>query len=336
MDKLILFKKSNLNKLLSKRQGETKFGQHVKILTNISNIYEQLKNLDVEYVIFGIPEDIGVLANQGKLGTSKAWDATIKVLLNIQSNIHTRAKDILILGHLDFTQEMEYCAKLDVAQKKDLKKIRDLVSQIDTHVTYLVNQIVSAGKKPIIVGGGQNNAYGIIKGTSLAFNKAVNAVNLDAYPDFKPEEGRHNGNGFSYAFAEGFLGRYFAFGLHENYTSEKTLTTLNKIKAVKYNTFESIEVKNDLEFDSQMERALKHVSKDTFGIDIDCDAIEGIPSNAMTPSGFSVNKVRRFVNYFAKHEHAQYLHVCEAAPKKKTEYQIGKLITYLITDFIKV
>ncbi|RED49456.1 formimidoylglutamase [Seonamhaeicola aphaedonensis] len=335
MDKLILFKKSNLNKLLSKRQGETKFGQHVKILTNISNIYEQLKDLDVEYVIFGIPEDIGVLANLGKSGSSKAWDATIKVLLNIQSNTYTRAKDVLLLGHLDFAQEMEQCAKLDVTHKKDLKKVRDLVSQIDTHVTYLVNQIVSAGKKPIVVGGGQNNAYGIIKGTSLALNKAINAVNLDTQSDFKPEEGRHNGNGFSYAFAEGFLGRYFVFGLHENYISEKTLTTLDKVKAVKYNTFESIEVKSELEYGSQMERALKHVSKDMFGIEIDCAAIEGISSSSMTPSGFSVNKARRFVNYFGKHEHAQYLHICEAAPKKKTEYQIGKLITYLITDFIK-
>ena len=37
----------------------------------------------------------------GNTGTYKAWEATLKVLLNIQSNAFTHAKRILILGHLD-------------------------------------------------------------------------------------------------------------------------------------------------------------------------------------------------------------------------------------------
>ena len=335
MDKLVLFNNASRNKLLNKRIGESKFGQHVKLLTRISNIYEQLKSLDVTHVIFGIPEDIGVFANLGKTGTAKAWEATLKILLNTQSNKYVKAKNILILGYLDFSEEIAQISNLKTTNKSHLKKARDLVSSIDTHVTFLISQIVEAGKKPIIIGGGHNNAYGNIKGTSLALNTPVNVVNFDAHSDFRPEEGRHSGNGFSYAFAEGFLSKYFVFGLHENYTSDKTLTTLNKVKAVKYNTFESIEIRNDLDFDSQMERALKHVSKNTFGIEIDCDAIENIPSSAMAPSGFSVNKARKFVNFFGKHKNAQYLHICEAAPKKKTETQVGKLISYLITDFIK-
>ena len=55
----------------------------------------------------------------------------------------------------------------------------------------------------------------------------------------------------------------------------------------------------------------------------------------MTPSGFSVTKARQFVSKIAVEKHVNYLHICEAAPKKKTENQVGKLITYLITDFIK-
>ena len=50
MDKLVLFNNSK-NKLLNKRTGESKFGEHVKILTNITNIYEQLINLDVTHVV---------------------------------------------------------------------------------------------------------------------------------------------------------------------------------------------------------------------------------------------------------------------------------------------
>lgn len=335
MDKLVLFNNSSLNKLLSKRFGESKFGQGVKLLTNISNIYEQLKNLDVTYVIIGLPEDVGVFANHGKTGTSRAWDATLKVLLNIQNNQYTKADKVLILGHLDFTSEILEISELNSSKKKDIIKARKIVSEIDNHVSYIISQIILAGKKPIIIGGGHNNAYGNIKGTSLALNKPINVINFDAHSDFRPEEGRHSGNGFSYAYAEGFLKNYFIFGLHENYTSDKLFKTLDKLKSIKYNTFESIEIRKELVFKEELNLALKHISSSPFGIEIDCDAIENIPSSAMTPSGFSVNKTRRFLNFFAKQDNACYLHICEAAPSKKKDTTVGKLITYLITDFIK-
>lgn len=334
MDKLVLFNTTTLNELLNKRLGESKFGEHIQILTSISNIYEQLTNLDVTHVIIGLPEDVGVFANYGKTGTSKAWEATLKILLNIQSNEFTRANKVLILGHLDFTEELLKVSELDATKKKSIKKARKIVSEIDKHVTYIIQQIVSAGKKPIIIGGGHNNAYGNIKGTSLALKKPINAINFDAHSDFRPEEGRHSGNGFSYAYAEGFLKNYFIFGLQRNYTSDILFKTLKKLILVKYNTLESIEVGNELIFEEELERALTHVSENPFGIELDCDAIENIPSSAMTPSGFSVNRARSFVSYFGKHENACYLHICEAAPTKETETQVGKLITYLIVDFI--
>ena len=334
MDKLVLFNNSK-NKLLNKRTGESKFGEHVKILSSITSIYEQLENLDVTHVVLGLPEDVGVFANHGKTGASKAWDATLKVLLNIQSNEFTKANKVLILGHLDFSEEQLAVSKLNSSRKKDVLKARKIVTKIDEYVSHAIHQIVLTGKKPIIIGGGHNNAYGNIKGSSLALKKAVNVINLDAHSDFRDDDGRHSGNGFSHASAEGFLANYFIFGLHENYTSDKILKTLNNSKTIKYNTFDALIVRNELKFKKELERASKHVANTDFGIEIDCDAIENIPSSAMTPSGFSVNKTRQFVNYFAKHENALYLHICEAAPTKKTATQVGKLITYLITDFIK-
>lgn len=335
MDKLVLFNNTICNKLLNKRSGESKFGQHVQILTSISNIYEQLINLDVNYVILGLPEDVGVFANLGNMGASKAWEATLKILLNIQSNTFTKATKVLILGHLDFSEELFQVSQLNTNKKKDILKARKLVESIDVSVSNIVHQIVLAGKKPIIIGGGHNNAYGNIKGTSLALNKPINVINFDAHSDFRPEEGRHSGNGFSYAKAEGFLGNYFIFGLHENYTSDKIFKILDKSKSIKYNTFEAIKIRKELKYKTELEKALKHISDCEYGIEIDCDAIQNTPSSAISPSGFSVNKTRNFVNYFAKHNNATYIHICEAAPTKKTANQVGKLITYLITDFIK-
>jgi formiminoglutamase len=39
----------------------------------------------------------------------------------------------------------------------------------------------------------------------------VNAINFDAHSDFRILEGRHSGNGFSYAYEEGFLKKIFFF-----------------------------------------------------------------------------------------------------------------------------
>nr|WP_321224175.1 formimidoylglutamase [uncultured Psychroserpens sp.] len=335
MENLKLFTTSDLNTILKKRPKETKLGEHILLFSNLDNIYDQMLKLDVSYVIFGIKEDVGVFANHGNTGTYKAWEATIKILLNVQSNAHTYAKKIAILGSLEFEKYQSKISELDQNNKKDIAKARKKVSKIDASVSYLVSQIVSAGKIPIIVGGGHNNAYGNIKGTALALKKPINAINFDAHHDFRAEEGRHSGNGFSYAFAQGFLKNYFIFGLHENYTSDRIFKTLKKVKNVKYNTFESMMVRRESSFDAEMKIALEHVAQNPFGLEIDCDAIQDIPSSAMTPSGFAVNKARAFVNYYGKQKLVSYLHICEAAPTPETEVKVGKLISYLITDFIR-
>ncbi|MBO6880545.1 formimidoylglutamase [Winogradskyella sp.] len=335
MQNLVLFTSKDRDTLLKARKGESKFGEHIQLLPNLTNIYDDIVNLDVDYVIFGISEDIGVFANLGQTGTYKAWSTVIKFLLNAQNNDFTKASRVLILGHLDYDTQRKDLTSLDVYKKKNIKKARHFVEDIDNDVTHIVSSIIKAGKTPIIIGGGHNNTYGNIKGLALAKNDKVNVINFDAHTDFRPEEGRHSGNGFSYAYAEGFLKNYFIFGLHENYTSDKLFKTIKKIKDIKYNTYESLEVRCDLDYNSELEKALNHVSGNSFGIEIDCDAIANIPSSATTPSGFSVKQARQFVYNVAKHPNASYLHICEAAPTKKTETTVGKLISYLITDFIR-
>ncbi|WAC03957.1 formimidoylglutamase [Lacinutrix neustonica] len=335
MDTLLLMTKSKIENLISKRPLESKFGEHVKVLSTNTNIYEDLKLLDVQYVLLGLPEDIGVLANHGKTGAYNAWDATIKVLLNTQNNTFNDANKVLILGCLDFTSELQKLSKWQEGTEKHIAKARKLVVEIDKIVCDAVYTIVKAGKIPMLIGGGHNNAYGNIKGTSLALNHKINAINFDAHSDFRALEGRHSGNGFSYAFAEGFLNNYFVFGLHENYTSEGLLETFKENKKLQYTTFEAIEIRKELSFKAEMKRAKKHIDKVEFGLEIDCDAIENIPSSAQTPSGFSTSRARQFVNYFGKQKQVAYLHICEAAPNTEQNHQVGKLITYLITDFIR-
>lgn len=99
---------------------------------------------------------------------------------------------------------MEEVQNLDFNNTAERKRMSELVSKIDKEVVHIIRTIINCGKIPIIIGGGHNNSYGNIKGTALANGKPINAVNFDAHSDFRILEGRHSGNGFSYAHSEGF------------------------------------------------------------------------------------------------------------------------------------
>jgi formiminoglutamase len=213
------------------------------------------------------------------------------------------------------------------------------VERIDKEVVHVITSIFKCGKTPIIIGGGHNNAYGNIKGTALGLGKPINAVNFDAHSDFRILEGRHSGNGFSYAYEEGFLKKYFIFGLHENYTSKNVLDILKKMEdRVHYNTYDEIKVRQQKNFQQELNTAYDFIKNDSYGIEIDLDALPNIASSAMTMSGFSIEELRQFVSFFGKNKNAAYLHICEGAPdlgEEKNNHLIGKLIGYLVTDFIK-
>src|SRR5690606_33441513 len=128
-------------------------------------------------------------------------------------------------------------------------------------------------------------------------------------------------------------------GLHENYTSKMVFQRIKQHPdRVKYNTYEQITIRKEKSFSTEMQQALDFVATQHFGIEIDLDALAGFPSSAMTLSGFSVEKARYFLNFFASNPKASYLHICEGATnfsEDKNPNLVGKAISYLITDFIK-
>lgn len=339
MENLIRFKQSDLTRATSFRNGEVKFGEKMILLPKDENPIEFIKNSEAKYVLLGIPEDVGVRANLGRSGAFSAWENAIASIANIQHNKFCKGNSLIVLGQVDTSEEMEAAENLDENNPDDRKKLFQIVENIDKEVSHIVYNVVKAGKIPIVIGGGHNNAYGNIKGSALANGKSINAVNFDAHSDFRILEGRHSGNGFSYAFEEGFLKNYFIFGLHESYTSKNVLDKLKELRErVRYNTYDEIKIRGDKKFRFEMELAFDFIKSDSYGIEIDLDSIPGIASSAMTLSGFSVEELRQFVNFFGKHKNASYLHICEGAPilgDDKNKNLVGKLIGYLITDFIK-
>lgn len=339
MEKIIRFTISDLAKITNYRNGEIKFGERIQTVPEDKNLVAFLMITEAKYVLIGIPEDIGVRANLGRAGTASAWKNALKSIVNIQNNRFCKGSKLLILGEVDVTESMEIAKTLNYEKKEDRKIFFKLVEEIDKDVSHIVFTIIKAGKIPVIIGGGHNNAYGNIKGAALAKGKPINAINFDAHSDFRILEGRHSGNGFSYAYEEGFLKKYFIFGLHENYTSKSVLDSMKKTEGrIRYNTYDEIAIRKEKNFEQEIFKAFNFIKNENFGIEIDLDAIPNIASSAMTLSGFSVEELRQFINHFGQSNNASYIHICEGAPSldnEKNDHLIGKLIGYLLTDFIK-
>src|SRR5690606_20807701 len=138
---------------------------------------------------------------------------------------------------------------------------------------------------PVIIGGGHNNAFGNIKGAAEASGKAINVLNIDAHTDLRKLEHRHSGNGFSYALQNGFLEKYSVFGLHKNYTPQYIFEEMHASEAMQYRLLEELPQQNRRE---EFQQALDFVKEETFGLELDCDAIANFPSSAISPAGFNL------------------------------------------------
>ncbi|HZW78733.1 MAG TPA: arginase family protein [Flavobacteriaceae bacterium] len=331
-DWIKIYNKESVAKFINPRAGESKLGEHVCFISHP----EELKNHPAKYVLLGIPEDIGVRANYGKPGTSEAWEATLGAFLNIQDNHFTNANNLILLGEIDCDKQMVQAHELSQNIDHNVEELGELVIQIDHKVERIVETIVAAGKIAIIIGGGHNNSYGNLSGTSAALGKKINCINMDAHTDFRSLEHRHSGNGFTYAFARGYLSKYFIFGLHQNYTSENVLCAIRDTQGrVQFSLFEDIELEKTKTFTEALQEAEDFCCNDDFGIELDLDSIEGMGSSAMTSSGFSMTKARRFLRHFSKLPNLRYVHLCEGAPKAGLfPNAVAKGISYLISDVI--
>lgn len=339
MENIIKFTEADLAKYTSHRSGEIKFGERVQTVPADEPVFEYIKNCDAEFVLIGIPEDIGIRANYGRQGAASAWESALKNIVNLQHNKFCKGGRLLILGQIDVTAPQKRAQEIDPATKEGRKELSALVETVDKDVSYIIGQLVKTGKTPIIIGGGHNNAYGNIKGTSLAKGRPVNAINYDAHSDFRMLEGRHGGNGFSYAFEEGFLKNYFIFGLHENYASKGVMETIKKhAERIRFNTYEQIAIRKEKHFSEEMALAVGFIGDDPFGLEIDLDALPNIASSNITNTGFSIERARQFVHYFGACKNVAYLHICEGAPTLEPDngnHLTGKLIAYLVSDFMK-
>jgi formiminoglutamase len=337
MELVKAYTEKDVVRLVRARAGEAKFGD--KVFTAGNEWRAGLRESPCRFVIIGIPEDIGVRANYGRGGTHTAVKPAIESFLNQQANTFADASSVYLLGEVFVDDLMVQCAGLDPHVAPGIQELRKAVEVIDGRVAEVIRYIISLHKIPVVIGGGHNNSYGNIKGAFQALNKKINVINCDAHLDFRAAEGRHSGNGFSYAFHHGFLERYAVVGVHEQYNNAYAISNFrNHPASLYFNTYEQVAVRGEFNFRHALENATGFVKNEACGIEIDLDVIANVPSSARSSSGISVSQARQYIHHCAVNLQPLYLHIAEGAPvlaHLKADNKTGKLIAYLITDFIK-
>jgi formiminoglutamase len=167
---------------------------------------------------------------------------------------------------------------------------------------------------------------------------AVNCINLDAHSDYRMMEGRHSGNGFRYAKADGYLARYAIVGLHRNYNSNAVLSDLSEDADIHHAFYEDIFLWQEQSFKEAITAAIAHTKGLPTGIELDLDCIERVLSSAATPCGITTLEARQYLVQCAGTAKPAYLHLTEGAAELRDGRKDGstaKLIAYLVSDFIK-
>lgn len=346
---LKVFHREDLDRWIIRRRGEVKLGSDVRVLNpdgagSFSEKLGRCADSGIRYAILGIPEDVGVRANSGRRGARDAWPAFLSEFLNLQSNGFLNPGIILLLGEVD-VEDIQRKADAIEGEVGGISMLRQLTSDIDDRVHPIIETIVSAGLEPIIVGGSHNNAYPILGGVEASLLKSgtisdrgIGCVNCDAHLDFRPLEGRHSGNGFSYAFHEGILKSYGVIGLQESYNNSGMLERFAEA-GFRFWAYEDFAVRGTTTYEEILLEAVEHFRRTELpiGMEVDLDAMANVPASAEIPYGLSAEQVFRFIHSFAAELNPCYLHITEGAPELGPDggRKVGRLIAMCVTIYIK-
>jgi formiminoglutamase len=316
-----------IDSLVKARDGEIRLGERVNVVDSLDG----LSGHKARFVLLGIPEDIGIRANHGVGGAHTLWEPALKAFLNIQETEACSGSDVILLGAYNFEHWMA------ASEGMDAERMRAVVDNIDEAVYPVIERIVRAGKIPIVIGGGHNNAHPLLQGTSFALGGTINCINLDAHSDYRRIEGRHSGNPFRFAKRDGFLDKYAMIGLHRGYNSEAILAELRNDKAFHFSLFEDIFLDEAIGFKAAVNEAISHTVGNKTGIELDLDSIEGVLASAMTPSGISKLQARQYLRQCIREAQVAYVHITEGAVRLRDgreDASTAKLVSYLIQDVI--
>jgi formiminoglutamase len=319
-----MIKKSNQDRFQFERFNSTlveNYFSHRSEETRIGDF--SLESSTSRFVIIGIEESIGPMANYGLSGSENAFESFLRIFLNSQVYDGFKMDEISILGRIKHNSTFSTC-----------ENASEQVSELDDFVAELLSEYLSMDQIPIVIGGGHNNAYPLIEWSSE--KGLINVLNLDPHADCRATDRRHSGNSFSFAIEEKLLNNYAVLGLHEAFNN-KFIRQFLLSKEINHSFYEDYLFGNRNVIEDAQDIIESWDSSIQIGIEIDMDSIANMPSSAISPSGWTVDQVRSYLMHVTSTaKKIAYLHLPEAAPKNEHDAKlVGKSLSYLVRDFIQ-
>lgn len=329
---LRLLDKAVISSYLSVREGERKLGEQFRLLSEFGN-YQQAVAAGCRFALLGVPEQIGPLANLGKGGANEGWTAFLHTFCNLQANEYLRGDQVLLVGEV---------ACQHLSDQGDTSQLRDNCQYLDNLLLQILAPIFEAQLIPIVIGGGHNNAYPLIRACSEQCGQPLAVANLDPHADFRRREGRHSGNPFRYAHHEGYLQRYTVLGLHEQKNNQEALDALREA-GFPHISIQQLWWRREMTLAQAMDSVCAYLLEEglPIGVEIDLDAISEMPTSAMTFAGVSLSDALYYLHRLADLPGVRYLHLAEPAPTRHPAGAeagmrvVGQALAEMVCAFIK-
>ena len=290
-----VYSKEDVLSLTKIRRFETKVGERLEVLKDVTDIAVSIKSSTAKYVLFGVPEDLGVKGNLGIGGADTLWIPFLQSFLNVQSNDFFDGNQILLAGHFDFG-DIQYL--IDTTAKSEEEKIEAF-----RHAVIAVDE-------------NANNPLS----KEITMNIPLREINIILRLSI------FNSGSIEY---KNFVMESSGINVWIDIVNNPFIDCI---------TYEDIFVHEKRTFMQAVSHATGFTEDTLTGIDLDLDSIQNTLSSAMTPVGISSTLARQYVSFAAADSKPAYFHICEGATRLsdgRTDATSGKLISYLVSDFIK-
>lgn len=316
-----LFKKHYLpsNKTLWQGRADSKpeerFFQVVKMLDlGREKIFIEKES---SFALVGFCCDVGVRRNLGRVGAKQGptvlRQALAKLPLSLEKSVH-----LVDVGDIHCDDD-----DLEGAQAA----LGDLVANL-----------LNAGFKPIVIGGGHEVAFGHFCGIESAFAKKIGIINFDAHFDLRPYESRGNsGTPFSQiadlCLSKGRNFNYFCLGI-QPYGNTKSL--FQRAEELNVTTIFAEEIFSEEKQVLEKLDTFLHAHDAiylTLCMDVFAQAFApGV--SAPQPLGLFPHQVKLLLNHIVKSKKVISFDVAELAPALDINNMTASLAASMIAEYI--
>ena len=312
---------SNIFDLTARPDKELFFSSHDPSDPRLGEI---VQTNDTEYdaadiVILGCPQDEGVRRNKGRVGAADAPAAIRAEFYRLTPfNIKKRVFD---LG--------------DVGVEGSLEEIHDRQLEV-------VKQILSDGKRLIVVGGGNDISYPDGRAMSEVFGaEKWIGINIDSHLDVRESEDRNSGTAYRQLLDEGLMQpnffyevayqTHFASPVHYKYIRDLGVNRIS-LEILRSREHADMELKENIR-----QRFIgQSASLNTFfGFDIDSVRSSDAPgSSKPSPLGLRAGEFITLVKYAASLANTKLIEFSEVNPKYDIDNCTARLVAIAMHRFI--